>query len=316
MPRRKPERVEEVRITLGDFERDQIRDLKMIEAAKAAAPAIGLAAIGAGIALGAAMFGKGLDELKEWWGGQFKADKKTLDATQKATTDTPAVLTFGDEGGMFEVESDHQFSGMSPAAIYDVVTNARGRLQWQQFRRWCESTGRSETGAEWEFFKSNSTGLLAQYIRVSTAPVNDSISPFTYQLMIRETAARRVQGISAGFFTGFFTGGVGFLSPLLWAIGNGINPNEWTSVDVRDAPGYVVDPLLSLAWGRTNFPGTDATSAAGVGVIASDAMSPVTGRSNPALGNDFEWDQSYEMGIVEEMARQNSDPTDLDEWWP
>jgi len=306
-PRRKPERVEEVRISLSDFERDQCRDYKIIHGIRAAAPALAGVAIGAGLVMGAAFFGSSLDEIKEtideWWINAWKADDATLTRNETAATEVPA------DGG--EADSTYAvlwtMEGMTTAAIYDEVVGQREALISQQWHRWCTATDRAENQESWSFFLGNAHGPLTTCRRVSTTLTQHSIdegqriSPFTYQLLIRETAARRGAGMAGSVLTGFVTGGVGFIvGPLTWAAGNLFNPNEWTSSRVQDAPGFVSDPLLTLAWGRVDFSGTDAPVPTG------------TDMRFEGIGSL----RTYESDIIEMWTAQQSDPSDLTEWWP
>ena len=105
--------------------------------------------------------------------------------------------------------------------------------------------------------------------------------------------------MAGSVLTGFVTGGVGLIvGPLTWAAGNIINPNEWTSARVQDAPGFVRDPLLNLAWGRVDFSGNDAPTGAD--------------RQFEGIGSM----KDYEANILEAWTAQQSDPSDLDGFWP
>lgn len=275
----------------------------MINGIRAASPAIAGIAIGAGLVLGATFFGSTLDELKNWWGDQWKADVKTLQQNEKAATVTPAV---GPEDTPFTVPTS--LEGMSPAAIYSHVADIRGNLISQQYHRWVMATdGREDRGEDWTFFLQNSKGLLKNFRKVATTITDDenNISPFTYQMLIRETGARRAAGISTATLSGFITAGYGFIvGPLTWAIGNAINPNEWTSSDTREAPGYLYDPLLSLAWGRIDFTGVDAP-------VQFSVIDAAWAEYNSGYAID-----EYESAIMSTFEDQQSNPTDLDQWWP
>lgn len=302
MPRRKPEKVEEIRFSLSDFERDQIRDLKMINGIRAASPAIAGIAVGAGLVLGATFFGSTLEELKDWWGDQWKADEKTLQQNEKAATETPAVAP---NDTPFTIPES--LEGMSPAAIYDHVADVRGNLISQQYHLWRVEVGRDDNGESWRYFLDNTTGLLKNFRKVATTITDDTnnISPFTYQMLIRETAARRAAGITTSTLSGFITAGYGFIvGPLTWAIGNAINPNEWTSSDVRDAAGYLYDPLLSLAWGRIDFTGVDAP-------VQFSVLDLAWAEFNSGVPLE-----EYESRMLSVWSDQQSDPTHLSEWWP
>lgn len=275
----------------------------MINGIKAASPAIAGIAIGAGLVLGATFFGSTIDEVKKWWSDQWKADAKTLQQNEKAATETPAVAP---DDTPFVIPEE--LEGMSPAAIYSHVADVRMNLISQQYRRWVAANDdREDRGSDWAFFLQNSKGLLTNFRKVATTITDDTnnISPFTYQMLIRETAARRAAGITTSTLSGFVTAGVGFIvGPLSWAIGNVINPNEWTSADVREAAGYLYDPLLSLAWGRIDFTGVDAP-------VQFSVLDAAWAEYNSGFPID-----EYESMILSNWADQQSDPTDLDQWWP
>ena len=275
----------------------------MIAGIRAASPAIAGAAIAAGIVMGATFFGSTLEEIKEWWGDQWKADDATLAQNQAATTDTPALSP---EDTPFVVPAE--LEGMSPAAIYSHVADVRGSLIRQQYDRWLGSFDpyKADNSENWNFFLGNSKGLLSNFRKVSTVLSGEQkISPFTYQMIIRETAARRTAGITGAGLSGLVTGGVGFIvGPLTWAIGNAINPNDWTSADVREAPAYLYDPLLSLAWGRIDFTGTDAP-------VVFSVLDLAWAEYNSGFPID-----EYEAGLISIWSAQQSDPSDLSEWWP
>ena len=275
----------------------------MISAVKAASPAIGGAAIGAGIVMGAIFFNSTLQEIKDWWRDQWMADDETLEQNQNATTNTPAMSP---EDTPFVVPPS--LEGMSPAAIYSHVADVRGSLIRQQYDRWLGSFDpyKADNSENWNFFLGNSKGLLSNFRKVSTVLSGEQkISPFTYQMLIRETAARRTAGITGSAMTGWITMGTGFITgPVFWQIMNAINPQEWTSSDVREAPDFIYDPLLSLAWGRTDFSGTDAP------VIFS-----VLDVAWAEYQSGFPIDE-YESRLMSAWDDQQSDPSNLEEWWP
>ena len=275
----------------------------MINGIKAASPAIAGMAIAAGIVMGATFFGSTLDEIKEWWGEQWKASDQTLSENHAASTDTPAISV---EGTPFAVPAS--LEGMAPAAIYSHVADVRMNLLTQQYHRWRESYDpqKSDNSENWNFFLENSKGLLSNFRKVATTLSGQQvISPFTYQMIIRETAARRTAGITGATLSGLATAGVGFIvGPLTWAIGNAVNPNDWTSSDVREAPGYLYDPLLSLAWGRIDFTGRDAP-------VVFSVLDVAWSEYNSGFPID-----EYEGLMISSWETQQSDPSNLDDWWP
>lgn len=271
MPRRKPDGKSVVvnRLELGDFERRQLEDAKLALAVAAVTPAVGLAAIGIGVGMAGLFIGNSLKEIQEW----FDEGKQKMwglghsdDSISQSTTDAPADLN---DKQMPNIDGDKfpgipDFEGMSPATIYETVNSARGDIQDYAMELWMTTNGlESRPFTRTTFYDGCTSPLLKRRFFADTRVFEgDDVSNFTYQMAIRETAARRNQGRAASTVAGLLTGWGVIASEAVWRIGNWLgigHASDWTSGDVTEAPGYIDDPLLD--WIRTivDFPGNDAS---------------------------------------------------------
>ncbi len=304
MPRRKPDGKSVIvhRFELGDFERRQLEDVKMAVALRSAAPILGGGLLAIGV-LGAGYFvNKNLDDLQEWYSdnrqgifglGATQEEIEAMSTSQVA--DLPADALTGID-----------ISGLSPAAVYDLLYQGRDSVRLWMFSDWCAENGVSETGANYKYFRENATSILGSFAYADIElREGNSVSMFAYQMSIRETAARRNQGRATSGLVGAllpinYLGGL-FASEAVWgglsALGIG-HANEWKSGDVREAPGYIADPLLT--WSRTivDFAGPDA------GTFGT--------MTNPATGTQVNIaSMRYPQFIVDSMAAIN-EPIDYE----
>ena len=272
MPRRKPDGKTVIvqRYELGDFERRQLEDMKIAYAVKSASPIVGAGLVAAGLLGAGFLIDKTFDDLKEFWDNgkeELFGLGHTEQEMQQAVQNSPAVTN---QGAVPNIDPEEfpgvpDFDGMSPSAIYNTMYEARSWIINHEFSKYCERRGLEETGFNFAHFRDNATGLLASRPRATTT-VNEGeeISMFTYQMCIRETAARRNQGRSATGVFGAVTTGWGLLaSEGVWRLGNALGLGQstnWSSGDVTEAPGYIDDTLLT--WCRTivDFPGVDAAT--------------------------------------------------------
>ena len=125
MPRRRPKEVNEHRFTLGDYERQQLADAKMIALVGTSAVPLAGAAIGLGIAAAGYLAFNSIEELQAWietrWGTWYKADEEEKQAIQAAVTDAPADLVSDAYSPGYHIEGAPDLNGMSPAGIYDAI---------------------------------------------------------------------------------------------------------------------------------------------------------------------------------------------------
>jgi len=268
----------------------------MAYALRSAGPILGAGLLGIGV-LGAGYFvNKNLDDLQEWY-----ADNKQgifgLGATQEEieamatqqVADIPADALVGID-----------IAGLSPAAVYDLLYQGRDSVRLWMFSDWCAENDVSETGANYKYFRENATSILGSFAYADIElREGNSVSMYAYQMSIRETAARRNQGRATSGLIGLITTGWGAIaSESVWrglaALGIG-TASDWTSGDVREAPAYIADPLLT--WSRTtvDFAGPDA------GTFGT--------MTNPATGNQVNIaSMRYPQFIVDSMAAIN-DPS-------
>lgn len=272
MPRRKPDGKSVIvhRYELGDFERRQLEDAKVAFAIRSVAPVAGAALIGAGVLAAGFFVNKSLDEIKEFWDNgkeELFGLGHTESEMQQAVQNTPAATN---QGALPNINSEQfpgvpDLDGMSPSAIYNTLYEARSSIINKSFSMYCERRGLEETGFNFTHFRDNATGLLRSRARATTT-VNDGeeVSMFTYQMCIRETAARRAQGRATSGIVGALTTGWGLIgSEAVWRVGNALglgHASSWTSSRASEAPGYIEDTLLD--WCRTivDFPGVDAAT--------------------------------------------------------
>lgn len=297
-PRRRPRNIDVTRLELGDFERQQLSDLKWTMAA----PAVGIlgagAAIGAGIYFGAMFFNNTLDEVREyldtWWITNVGAD----DDTKAAVMDAIGESTI--EGDTYSYNVPDWMEGLTVYAAYDLCKDWEGMIFQAQYDRWLTAQGIEHSFARRQYWNANNRSTYSR--RVSNA-IDErdatNVSPFAYQLMIRETAARRREGKVASLIGGGAIGGwLGAgISSAVWLAGDFVAGNNWTGDWAESAPGYIADPLLWTAWLRTDFPGVDA----------------VPSISNPG---DVNRALDYETELLETHLMMDSDPEDLRGMWP
>lgn len=265
----------------------------MAFALRSAAPILGGGLVAIGV-LGAGYFvNKNLDDLTEWYSDN-KQGIFGLGATQdeieamatEQVADLPADALTGID-----------ITGLSPAAVYDLLYQGRDSVRLWMFSDWCATNGVSETGENYKYFRENATSILGSFAYADIElREGNSVSMFAYQMSIRETAARRNQGRATSGLIGLVTTGWGAIaSESVWrglaALGIG-TASDWTSGDVREAPGYIADPLLT--WSRTtvDFAGIDA------GTIGT--------MTNPADGQQVNIaSMRYPQFIVDSMAAIN-----------
>jgi len=317
VPRRRPSDVQEYRFALGDYERQQLNDFKIISLA----PAVGILgaglAIGAGLGFGLWAMGRGLEEIDEWvssrWETWFGMDQQEVARVENAINDTPADFVGGSMPGA-EIDGAPDYGGMSPAAIYNDLAQKRSTVQLRNYRAWVGMQNGVDRPAMWAFWLKHATGMCGEWIQMSTDKGSDpelaeSMSQFTYQLIIRETAARRLAGFAASTAVGGVLSGAGgvIASTVTWGVMNALGDygGKWTSSDVREAPGFYPDYLLTGGWSRTDFPGVDAPQQTGAHLTALFNVSSSLTYENEVIDQWIEWEGS-----------SPSNPKRMDEWPP
>jgi hypothetical protein len=298
MPRRRPRNIDVTRFELGDFERTQLSDLKWAMAA----PGIGIlgagAAIGAGLYFGAMYLNNSLDDVREhlsnWWITNIGADDETKAAVMDAIGETTI------EGDTYSYTVPDWMEGLTVYAAYDLCKEWEGQIYEAQYGRWLTAQGLEHSFARRKYWNANSRSGFS--VRVSNAideRDGTNVSPFAYQLMIRETAARRREGKVASLIGGGAVGGLlgAGISSAVWLVGDFVAGDQWTGDWAESAPGYIDDPLLWTAWLRTDFPGVDA----------------VPSISNPGDVNSA---LDFETELFETHLAMSSDPEDLRGMWP
>lgn len=269
MPRRKPDGKSVIvnRIEMGDFERRQLEDAKVAMMIAAATPAVGLGLLGIGIAAAGMFVGNTLEEMKAWW-DESKEEMFGLGHSdtdiQTSTSDTPADLNNRQMPNIDSTEFPGvpDLDGMSPASIYNLLYGTRADIRDYARDLWLNQMGLVSNPTNRTTFNDGATQLLTSRPRADTRVTGDNeLSIFTYQMAIRETAARRNQGRAGSTVAGILTGWGVIASEAVWRLGNAVgfgHASNWTSGNVTEAPGYIADPLLD--WVRTivDFPGVDA----------------------------------------------------------
>jgi len=251
MPIRKPDNVTEHRLTLGKVERQALEEMKWVGVATALAPIGAGLALAGGIIVGMGIFVKG--------GIDFLQDTGASEETRIEVNEAVA------NGTSEEAYTPTQFSGMSPAAIYDLGHDVQEEMGRASYLAWLAENDAEDVGLNWaQWLNENGQAypwggnqVKVQNIRVdATGPpgVNaegeQNYSALSYQMSIREIAARR-RALQMGGGIGWAANGLGSL----------VNPNGWNSPRVSEAPGYVSDPLLWCAWARVDFPSGTSTMA-------------------------------------------------------
>jgi len=294
-PRRKPDSVRTVRHELGSFEREQLADLKLVGLGIAVVPA---ALIGGALVLAYWIADKTWDEMQDWVKGArgmlgdtlvHLADEETILAAQNAAA-TEAAL-----GSLPE-----SLEGMTPFACYEAIKGIEDTIGGTAKNAWLTSGALEDSRANRELFFRTTDAIYHPWPRMN-------LQDFTYQMMLRETAARRKYG--AAFF-GLTWGASKFL---------GAVSGDWTSTDPTEAPGYSADPLLDLnarrmdwsslgvftgAASPTLWTGADAAIKAGgireELVLSWPESDPPTWRPPtvrwPPLGDEVRWRPEDEEG--------------------
>ena len=259
MPRRsidkKDQRSSVQRFELGDFERQQLEKIAIGNIAGNLALPIGIGIAGAAVGFGLFLAGKELEELQDWivdkWNDPTGTREEDLSRLQNDIDNNPV---YSDRPNTLTMPPVLQ--GLSIYSAYETTWDAWDQVFLDQYQRWINSHNLTANHDTLVWFRTHGRGILnrSDIYRVDNSVEPDRpISQFTYQLAIRETAHRRRAGIQVGllsFLGGPFTG-LGYA--LTWgglsALGFS-NPTEWTTSSVEDAPGYIPDPLLDIAWHR------------------------------------------------------------------
>jgi hypothetical protein len=267
MPRRKPRNLDAFRFELGTFERDLLRDRNMIDGVRAAALPLSAGLLGLGIAMGGFLAMNKVDDLKEWVSDAWEDGFGLVN--DPAQTQEQVSNSIAPDNSR---TPDH-LKGMSVNSIYDLHYQQRDELCQYFSRMWCEFEGREFTGENhahflkfyWSTswlgtsFPSNPTYRFErnEVIKIDGADVN-TISEYTYQMIIRETDSRNTQArITSGLFGAASTGiGAAFSEATHWALRSSgfMQGNDgWDGQNWEEAPGANRDPLLMYAWARTDF---------------------------------------------------------------
>jgi len=306
MPRKPVESVSEFRMTMGAFEREQLKDFKAIQTMRSLAVPIGLAAVGVGIALAGLFFKRGIDMIPK----EVGADEATRNDVNNAVVNSPSESAWTPE----------QFEGMSPAEIYSILHEYLGEIRKASYHAWLDKGNNLQEGPApdnavnyYTFNRANSmairyglTGTIEPVFEMVSDKVGvnsegeDEYSPFAYQCAIRETASRRRMVNQADVFS--LTKIIGAVIPAA---------GDWTSDRVSEAPAYLNDPLLWMSWARVNFPSNASKMAGADSPISLSYYFPVVFKS-----------MVYQDHIISLYESLQNDPTgfgELDEvkaWWP
>jgi hypothetical protein len=300
MPRKPVESVSEFRMTMGAFEREQLKDFKTIETLRAAGLPLGLAAVGVGIALAGLFFKKGLELIPD----EIGADEATREDVNNAVLNTPSESAFTPE----------HFEGMSPYEIYSIVHEYLVDLRKASYEAWLNYARypirAPDNSTNFNIFNSgNNMAILYGVSAVTIAPIfvevsadatGGDYSPFAYQCAIRETASRRRMVNQADIFQ---------LTKLIAAVIPAAG--DWKSERVSEAPAYLDDPLLWTAWARLNFPSSASTLAGADSPVSLSYYFPVFLKS-----------LVYEEHIVNMYESFTTNPTEwamsepIKKWWP
>jgi phosphoribosyl-ATP pyrophosphohydrolase len=223
LPRRKPDSVRTVRHELGSFEREQLADLKLVGLGIAVIPA---ALIGGALVLAYWIADKTWDEMQDWVRGARGmvgdtlvnlADEETIAAAMNASGNVAALGTL-----------PTSLEGLSPFGCYEAVKAIEDAVGGTAKNVWIASGSLEDSRTNQEIFQRATDAIYHPFPRMNH-------QDFNYQMMLRETAARRKYAA------------VGSLG-LTWATSGvlGAVSGSWTSTDPTDAPGYSADPLLDL----------------------------------------------------------------------
>jgi len=239
-PRRKPDSVRTVRHELGSFEREQLADLKLVGLGIAVIPA---ALIGGALVLAYWIADKTWDEMQDWVRGARGmvgdtlvnlADEETIAAAMNASGNVVALGTL-----------PTSLEGLSPFGCYEAVKAIEDAVGGTAKNVWIASGSLEDSRTNQEIFQRATDAIYHPFPRMNH-------QDFNYQMMLRETAARRKYAA------------VGSLG-LTWATSGvlGAVSGSWTSTDPTDAPGYSADPLLDLNALRMDW--TDVGKLSSVG---------------------------------------------------
>ena len=275
---------EEMRVTLGNYERDMVERGQWISLVKGLALPAGIAAVGLGAFLAAvALTGMLGDWLKSMKGLLSGADSEKRDEVNKELNNTPA-------------NPDHtpdRWAGMSAPEIYSLMYDKVSDIDTWAYEAWLSAYGVESNGRNWAQYQANGgvsfqwgdkwVKMGARKVAHAEAENTDEdaevdYTGFAYQMAIRETATRRWMIHDAGnLATNLLQGMFGQMGGL-----------EWTSRKVSEAPGYVSDPLLWTAYARVQW-GT-------VGGLAG--VSPNVQESHywPNIEKSFGWEEeAYDL---------------------
>jgi hypothetical protein len=307
MPRKPVDSVQEFRMTMGAFEREQLKDFKAVQMMKAAALPIGIAAVGVGIALAGLFFKRGIDMIPK----EIGANEATRNDVNDAVQNTPSESAW----------TPDQFEGMSPYEIYSIVHEYLVDLRKASYEGWLAAGNPLQEGPAPDdsanfnsFNRANSMAIIygvggatiePVFIEVSEEAAFNSegeaeYSPFAYQCAIRETASRRRMVNQADVFS---------LTKIIAAVIPAAG--DWTSERVSEAPAYLNDPLLWTAWARVNFPSNSSKMAGADSPISLSYYFPVVIKS-----------LTYENHILDLYEQLLENPTEFgasavsQSWWP
>lgn len=255
MPRRaidkRDQRSSVQRFELGDFERKQLEKMAIGNVAGNLALPIGIGIAGAAIGFGIFLAYKSFDELKDWAGNQWDnplgMNTDNQERLQDSITNTPITADSSSTANMPPL-----LEGLSAYAAYELTWNEWDAIYGREFIAWCASNNLNQSDENLRYFRENSTGFLhrTDYRVDNSVEPGENYSQFGYQMAIREVAWMRQHGYSAINL-------VPWLGGAAWDFFAGLNPASggatWTSRNARDAPGYVLDPLLDIAWGRSTI---------------------------------------------------------------
>ena len=246
MPRRRINHTEEVRLTLGNYERGAFKDAMRLNAAAKAAPALGMAAIGAGVAFAAFI-------LSDLAGDFFDRFKNLLGGS---TPETRGNVNRGVENNSSQdrfTPPDEQ--GSSPLAIYLQRRQDVDDILHIAYRQWLGTSPDNSAnysaflGGQNIAFDWGGQSVKIQLQSVTGGEVSEETDTeytgFAYQVTIREVASRRQAIHDANSW-----------NPLARLFNNGfeaVSGLDWTSRFVSEAGGYISDPLLWCAWGRVDW---------------------------------------------------------------
>lgn len=260
MPRRpidkKDQRSQVVRFELGNFERQQLEKVAIGNMAGNLALPVGIGIAGLAVGFGIFLAYKSLDDLKDFaknqWDNPLGMNTDNQERLQSSVTNTPIMADSANTANM-----PAELEGLSAYASYDLVWNSWDDIYGRNYVGWCAANNLPQNHETLNYFRENARGFLHRTdYRVDNDVGEDEwehqYSQFAYQMAIRETAWLRQHGYSAINI-------VPWLGGAAWDFFAGLNPASggatWTSRDARDAPGYVLDPLLDIAWGRSLIDG-------------------------------------------------------------